>query len=77
MFAIGADTDTKESILATLDFCKKVNLDSVQFLILTPIPGSKLFYHYLEQGRIFTTDWDIRWKKEILGMLILGFLVER
>ncbi len=58
MFVIGADTDTTESILATLDFSKKVNLDSAQFLILTPIPGTKLFQKFLEEGRIFTTNWE-------------------
>jgi len=58
MFVIGADTDTKESILATLDFSKKMRLDSVQFLILTPIPGTILFKKFLEDKRIITTNWD-------------------
>ena len=58
MFVIGADTDTKESILATLDFSKNMKLDSVQFLILTPIPGTKLFQDFLNEGRILSTNWD-------------------
>jgi Fe-S oxidoreductase len=58
MFVIGADTDTRESILATLDFSKKMKIDSVQFLILTPAPGSKIFQEFLKEGRIFTTNWD-------------------
>lgn len=58
MFVIGADTDTKESILATLDFSKKMKIDSVQFLILTPVPGSRIFQEFLSKGRIFTTNWD-------------------
>jgi radical SAM superfamily enzyme YgiQ (UPF0313 family) len=58
MFVIGADTDTRESILATLDFSKKMKIDSVQFLILTPVPGSRIFQEFLEEGRIFTTNWD-------------------
>uniref|UniRef100_A0A7V4JPS3 Radical SAM protein n=1 Tax=Thermodesulfobacterium geofontis TaxID=1295609 RepID=A0A7V4JPS3_9BACT len=58
MFVIGADTDTKESILATLDFSKKLKIDSVQFLILTPVPGSRIFQEFLNKDRIFTTNWD-------------------
>jgi len=58
MFVIGADTDTRESIFATLDFSKKMKIDSVQFLILTPVPGSRLFQEFLKDGRIFTTNWD-------------------
>ncbi len=59
MFVIGADTDTKESILATLRFAKEINLDSVQFLILTPVPGTKLFEDFFNNGRIFNTDWEL------------------
>jgi len=58
MFVIGADTDTRESILATLDFSKKMKIDSVQFLILTPVPGSRIFQEFLNEGRIFTTTWE-------------------
>jgi len=58
MFVIGADTDTKESILTTLDFSKKMKLDSAQFLILTPVPGTELFQKFLEEGRILTTNWE-------------------
>ncbi len=59
MFVIGADTDTEETIWATLEFARAVNLDSAQFLILTPIPGSKLFAIYREAGRIFDFRWDL------------------
>ncbi len=59
MFVIGADTDSFETIQATLDFAKKIRLDSVQFLILTPIPGSKLFSDWCKENRIFSTQWDL------------------
>ena len=59
MFVIGADTDTPESIQATLDFAKDVRLDSVQFLVLTPIPGSVLYENWHEEGRVFSTQWDL------------------
>jgi len=59
MFVIGADTDTEETIRATLDFARRVRLDSAQFLILTPIPGSKLFENYRKEGRIFDYRWEL------------------
>ncbi len=58
MFVLGADTDTEETIRATLDFARKVRLDSAQFLILTPILGSKMFRQFEEAGRIFEYRWD-------------------
>lgn len=59
MFVIGADTDTEETIRATLKFAQEVKLDSAQFLILTPIPGSKMFRDFKEKGRIFDYRWDL------------------
>ncbi|OAQ19907.1 B12-binding domain-containing radical SAM protein [Thermosulfurimonas dismutans] len=59
MFVLGADTDTEETIWATLEFARAVRLDSAQFLILTPIPGSKLFENYRKAGRIFDSRWDL------------------
>ncbi len=59
MFVLGADTDTEETIQATLEFARRVGLDSAQFLILTPVPGTRLFEDYQKAGRIFETSWDL------------------
>jgi hypothetical protein len=40
MFVVGSDEDDVETIRATTAFAKKHNIDSIQFMILTPIPGS-------------------------------------
>jgi radical SAM superfamily enzyme YgiQ (UPF0313 family) len=40
MFVVGSDEDDVETIDATADFALKHDIDSVQFMILTPIPGS-------------------------------------
>ncbi|MFQ5897690.1 MAG: B12-binding domain-containing radical SAM protein [Candidatus Methylomirabilia bacterium] len=40
MFVIGSDEDDLETIEATTAFAKKHDIDSIQFMILTPIPGS-------------------------------------
>jgi radical SAM superfamily enzyme YgiQ (UPF0313 family) len=49
MFVIGSDEDDLETIEATAAFCKKHDIDSIQFMILTPIPGSP--------------DWDTLYAK--------------
>ncbi|MEK7878269.1 MAG: radical SAM protein [candidate division NC10 bacterium] len=40
MFVVGSDEDDLETIHATTAFARKHDIDSVQFMILTPIPGS-------------------------------------
>src|SRR5438128_8687864 len=44
MFVVGSDEDDVETIDATAEFALKNDIDSIQFMILTAIPGS--------------TDWD-------------------
>jgi radical SAM superfamily enzyme YgiQ (UPF0313 family) len=40
MFVVGSDEDDVETIDATAEFALKHDIDSIQFMILTPIPGS-------------------------------------
>jgi radical SAM superfamily enzyme YgiQ (UPF0313 family) len=40
MFVVGSDEDDVETLEATARFARKHDIDSVQFMILTPIPGS-------------------------------------
>jgi radical SAM superfamily enzyme YgiQ (UPF0313 family) len=40
MFVVGSDEDDLETIDATAEFALEHDIDSVQFMILTPIPGS-------------------------------------
>jgi radical SAM superfamily enzyme YgiQ (UPF0313 family) len=40
MFVVGSDEDDLETIDATAEFSLKHDIDSIQFMILTPIPGS-------------------------------------
>ena len=58
MFVLGADTDDIETITGTADFAKKYGIDTVQFLVLTPLPGTPLFDEMLESGRLLHTDWS-------------------
>jgi radical SAM superfamily enzyme YgiQ (UPF0313 family) len=58
MFVFGADGDTVESIRHTADFVIKNDISTVQFMILTPLPGTRYFTQLHEQGRIFDYDWS-------------------
>lgn len=59
MFVFGSDQDTTDTIAETVRFAKKNDLDSVQFLILTPLPGTKCYRDLDGEGRIITKDWSL------------------
>ncbi|RMF98042.1 MAG: radical SAM protein [Candidatus Schekmanbacteria bacterium] len=59
MFVLGADSDTSATIKETLKFTKRTHIDTVQFMILTPIPGSKIFNDFQSRNKIFTYDWRL------------------
>ncbi|MCK9431389.1 MAG: radical SAM protein [Candidatus Omnitrophica bacterium] len=58
-FCFGAPGETKESIQKTIDFALRQDPDSVQFSILTPFPGTRLFEELDKAGRILTKDWSM------------------
>lgn len=59
MFIFGADADTMASADETIAFCKKLGLESAQFSVLFPIPGTDLNARINEENRIFTKNWDL------------------
>lgn len=59
MFVLGSDSDKEETIRETVDFAKRHKIDTVQFLILTPLPGTRTFNELDREGRIFTYDWSL------------------
>lgn len=59
MFVFGSDQDTTDTIAETVRFAKKNDLESVQFLILTPLPGTKCYRDLESEGRIITKDWAL------------------
>ena len=58
MFVLGSDEDDVRIIRETARFAKRVKIDTVQFMILTPIPGSEIFEEFGENNKIFTYDWS-------------------
>lgn len=59
MFVFGSDQDTTDTIAETVKFAKKNDLESVQFLILTPLPGTQCYRDLDREGRIITKDWSL------------------
>jgi radical SAM superfamily enzyme YgiQ (UPF0313 family) len=59
MFVVGSDVDTPDTIRETERFAREHRIDSLQLMILTPIPGSQDYRAMLERGRLFTRDWSL------------------
>ncbi|TKJ41290.1 radical SAM protein [candidate division LCP-89 bacterium B3_LCP] len=59
MFVIGADHDSKQTAVRTLQFAEKHGIDTIQLMMLTPIPGTELYRQLVEKGRIVSDDWSL------------------
>ena len=59
MFVLGADTDDVETGQRTVDFALQNEIDTVQFLMLTPVPGTPFYERIVDQGRLLTRDWRL------------------
>jgi radical SAM superfamily enzyme YgiQ (UPF0313 family) len=57
-FIFGFDHDTPDIFENTWEFIQASHLDSANFALLTPFPGTPLFKDLENQHRILTTDWD-------------------
>ena len=59
MFVLGFDSDTPETLEGTLSFARRSGISAVQFLILTPLPGTGTYDKLHAQGRIIFDDWSL------------------
>jgi len=59
MFVLGLDHDNRETVKKTVRFARKYGITSGQFLILTPLPGSELYYKFNAERRILFRDWSL------------------
>jgi len=57
-FILGGLEETKEMILNTLKFSKLLNPEIVQFSILTPFPGTRLYQEALKAGMVIKRAWQ-------------------
>ncbi|MBN2368388.1 radical SAM protein, partial [Candidatus Woesearchaeota archaeon] len=58
MFVFGFDSDTKKTIQETVKFAKRLEIDTVQFMILTPLPGTDTYHELDRENRIFYKRWE-------------------
>ena len=60
MFVVGSDEDDVATIDATAEFALKHDIDSIQFMIMTPIPGSPDWDHVFDKGRkyVISDNWQ-------------------
>ncbi|MFA5992260.1 MAG: radical SAM protein [Candidatus Pacearchaeota archaeon] len=57
-FAFGLPGETKESLKKTMEYPIKLGVDSAQFSIVTPFPGTDYFNELEKENRIITKDWS-------------------
>lgn len=59
MFVLGSDEDNNRTVWDTLRFAIKQKIDTLQMMILTPFPGTKVYHDLKSQERIFSYDWNL------------------
>jgi len=58
MFVFGSEEDHYQVIRDTVKVSRRLDLDSLQYLILTPVPGTPVFEELEKQNRIICRDWS-------------------
>jgi len=59
MFVLGSDADGQNTVWETLRFAVKQRIDTIQMMILTPFPGTRVYDELDGEKRIFTKDWQL------------------
>lgn len=57
-FMFGMDSHDSDVFKQTVDFINTNKLDSAQYSILTPLPGTRLYEQLDREDRIFDRDWS-------------------
>lgn len=58
LFMLGFDHDTPSVFEEIRDFIKQTHMFDVDFSIVCPIPGTKLYKRWKDEGRITCEDWN-------------------
>lgn len=58
MFVLGSDEDEADTIQSTVEYAKRESIDTVQFMILTPLPGSEQYNMLVRDDRLVIKDWS-------------------
>ena len=65
-FVLGFDEDTSDIFQVMQTQIGKLGIDSVNFALLTPYPGTPLFDRLEKEGRILTKDWSKYTRKNVV-----------
>ncbi|MBN1543916.1 B12-binding domain-containing radical SAM protein [Candidatus Woesearchaeota archaeon] len=57
MFIFGSDDDDRKVFLRTSEFCNEHGINSTQFAILVPLPGTQIYNDLEQQGRLLHKVW--------------------
>ncbi len=57
-FVMGFDQDTREDMEQLVDIVDEMEVDLPRYAVLTPFPGTEIYYQLKQQGRIFSEDWS-------------------
>ena len=58
MWILGFDDDSLETVKETIRSSIQWRIETTQFLILVPVPGSQLYERFKRENRIFNWDWS-------------------
>ncbi len=59
MFVLGLDTDGQQSAADTVRFARRLDIDTIQMMMETPLPGTRLWNRVQEEGRLLDADWSL------------------
>ena len=65
-FIIGSPEETHESMQATLNFAKELDIDLFQLNIMTPYPGTQIFQRAEQEKLLLHTNWNEYGQGEVL-----------
>jgi len=57
-FILGYPTETLDEMKQTIKFACELKAEYAQFCVLTPYPGTPVFYELRSKGLLLTEDWD-------------------
>jgi len=62
-FIMGADEDTEDVVADTMLKGVQIGVDIMQITNLTPLPGTKLYDRWMEEGRIHAKNYPEDWER--------------
>lgn len=59
MFVVGLQFDDAGSAEATAAFARRLGIDTFQLMMVTPLPGTRLWQRAQSEGRLIESDWTL------------------